>query len=354
MKRGLVLLDPKEVPPGELEGRVDALQESMAEEGVAATLTYGDVYRSGDITYLSNICLYWNEALLVVPAKGGPALLAKLSPRVHPWMRSTSNLEDLRSGQSLAGLVASYLGDTAPGVLGLTEMDWWPGTLVEELERTLPGWELRDLGDVVRRRRRSPSTSELALLRSGAAVTARAVRAGMEDGLTNPERAKRAELSARMGGVEDAAVSCDRTDGEADTVELSSEYRGYWTLAARVVPHGEPDWAGALAQAYGSAEAALAPGADLGELRSAAGRHLDGRDRSWQIDLIAHTDLETAGGYRLASEMAETLAEGAVVGLRLELAFSDGSRAVVADTYEIVAKGATRLTGDLPPVLVRS
>ena len=70
MKRGLVVLDPAEIPPGELEQRVGALQAELRARGLAAALVYADVYHSGDLGYLSNICLYWNEALLAVPADG--------------------------------------------------------------------------------------------------------------------------------------------------------------------------------------------------------------------------------------------------------------------------------------------
>ena len=119
MKRGLVVLDPAEIPPGELEQRVGALQAELRARGLAAALVYADVYHSGDLGYLSNICLYWNEALLAVPADGQAALLTKLSPRVANWWRATSNLEDFRSGRVLAKLAEGFLAEQGPGGVGL-------------------------------------------------------------------------------------------------------------------------------------------------------------------------------------------------------------------------------------------
>lgn len=42
-----------------------------------------------------------------------------------------------------------------------------------------------------------------------------------------------------MGGVEDVNLYCHSFGPDADTVEVVSEYRGYWTGAARVVAKAE-------------------------------------------------------------------------------------------------------------------
>ena len=55
MKRGLVVLDPDEVSPQERADRLARLQERMAAEGVTIALVYGDVHRSDDIGYLTNL-----------------------------------------------------------------------------------------------------------------------------------------------------------------------------------------------------------------------------------------------------------------------------------------------------------
>jgi hypothetical protein len=336
VKRGLVVLDPAEIPPGELEQRVGALQAELRARGLAAALVYADVYHSGDLGYLSNICLYWNEALLAVPAEGKPALLTKLSPRVANWWRATSNLEDFRSGRVLAKLAEGFLAEQGPGGVGLVELDWWPDQLLADVTAAAGGREITDLGSVVRRRRQAPSPAEAELLRQAAALTARSVAAALDGALSNFERSGKAELTARMGGAEDVLVYCHSSTADADTVEVVSEYRGYWTGAARVLAKGDPG--------YQAAAAALAAGATPAAVRDAGRAALAALGPDARVDLIQHTDLETDGGYRYQADSAAPLADGAVVTLRVELGLPDGSTAVLADTYQAGAGTAACLT----------
>lgn len=351
MKRGLVMLDTNEIPPGALERRVAALQEVLRDEGIAVALVYGDVYHSGDITYLSNICIYWNEAILAIPVTGEPALLMKLSRRVHPWMRATSSLDDLRSGPDLARLVADFLAQCPVGDAGIVEQSWWPAPLLEGIA-TAGGRKLRDLGAVVRTARQAPSVPELALLRDGASLTARAVSATFDAGLTSHERAGLAEFAARRGGVEDVNVYCHPATKYADTVEVVGEYRGYWTAAARILLRGSPGWAPGLTAAWDEAARTLRAGVTIADVRSALKPHLAPLALTWTADLVQHTDLETAGGYRLRRESQAPVRTGAVAAVRIELDLPDGAQAVVADTYQVGADGAERLTADLPGALV--
>jgi Xaa-Pro aminopeptidase len=344
VKRGLVVLDPAEIPPGELEQRVGALQAELRARGLAAALVYADVYHSGDLGYLSNICLYWNEALLAVPADGRAALLTKLSPRVANWWRATSNLEDFRSGRVLAKLAEGFLAEQGPGGVGLVELDWWPDSLVTDLTAAAGGREITDLGSVVRRRRQAPSPAEAELLRQAAALTARSVAAALDGGLSNFERSGKAELTARMGGAEDVNVYCHSSGADADTVEVVSEYRGYWTGASRVLAKGDPGWAGPLAAGYQAAAAALTVGATPAAVRDAGRAALAALGSDAWIDLVQHTDLETDGGYRYQADGAAPLADGAVVTLRVELGLADGSTAVLADTYQAGSTTAACLT----------
>ena len=351
MKRGLVALDPSEIPPGELEGRVGALQDVLRERGLAAALIYGDVYHSGDLTYLSNICIYWNEGLLAVPAIGPPAMLMKLSPRVHPWMRRTSNLNDLRSGPNLAVLAGQYLKELGASELGLVEMAWWPAQLVNELEHQEGIRPIVDLGSVVRERRQQPSESELELLRRGSRLTAQAVNEGMGQDLSNHERAGRAELVARLGGAEDVSAYCHRSGPNADTVEVISEFRGFWTIAARVVGGAQTEWAGALAASYEAGASEIRPGVTIAQVTTAVKQSLGSTDLGWKVDLIQHTDIETEAGYRSMHEAVAPIGEGSVAALRLELELPDGSTAVLADTYLIRSEDTEVLTSPLHGVV---
>jgi Creatinase/Prolidase N-terminal domain len=157
MKRGLVLFDPAEIPADEWRGRVAAVQRELAASGIDVALIYGDVSRSDDIAYLTNLCVYWNEGILAVPAHGDPVFLTKLSPRVHPWMRLISTVTEIRSGRSFAELVAAFLGPGDGGTVGLVEAELWPAAVSAQIRQALGGWTVRPLAGLVSELRQIPS-----------------------------------------------------------------------------------------------------------------------------------------------------------------------------------------------------
>lgn len=337
------MFDPQEIPGEELAGRVGKLQDYLRKQKIDVAFIYGDVYHSGDITYLTNICIYWNEGVLAVPAIGEPAFITKLSPRVHPWMKSTSPLKDFRSGPDLASLIGQYLNNNK-GVIGLVEMTWWPALIVEELQTRFPEWEFRDIGSIVLKERVIPSESEFKLIQKSAEISARAIIHTLDRNLTNSERAGRAEQVARTAGVEDVFVYCYHSTSQADTIEVITEYRGYWTAAARVIPRNSPDWAKMLLQAFQAAEQTLMAGVNLDQIYMAASAVFKDSKIPWRVDLLHCIDLETNGDYRLPDEKVIHVQAGSAMCLKIELSFADGTRAVIADTYAINAKGARCLT----------
>lgn len=329
MKRGLVRLDPSELEEEELGRRVASVQDRLREAGVVAALVYGDVSRSGDIAYLTNLCIYWNEGVLVVPAAGEPAFLTKLSPRVHPWMRATSAVRDLVSGGDLAQLVAGRFADAGPGALGVVERRWWPGRLLDAVAERLPGRALRDLGGLVRTERLRPAAAEVALLRRAAAVAGQALDQAGADGLSPTERVAQAELAARGAGATDLFVDCDPAPGGAVALEVRVQFLGCWALAARTVPVPPT-----LEVAWRAASARLRAGVAASELRGAA--------PGWDVDLVPHPDLETRGDHRLSEDREAPPADGAVAALRLSGALPGGQRMVAAGTF-LVRGGAAEL-----------
>lgn len=332
MKRGLVTLDPAEIPEQEWDARLDALRDRLRRDGLRAALIYGDVHRSDDIAYLTNLCIYWNEGILAVPADGEPAFLTKLSKRVHPWMRRTSVLRDLRSGRSLGGLVAEFLGAGAgPAALGIVDEGWWPAMLLDEVAAALPGWKLRPLPDAVRDGRGVPSANELALLERAGAVLSEAVAAAVADGHDDRERIALVERMARGNGFKDLRVRCERAGG-AVSVDAVGEYRNGWVEAARA---DGADRAATLGAALEAAAARLGPG-----VRPSALSVSDGV----RVRCINQADLSTEGAHRPPGDADAPLAQGAVVALRVESQQDGGGRLAVADTYVVGAEGPTRLT----------
>jgi hypothetical protein len=347
MKRGLVVLDHSETPESEWTARVGTLQERLGEEGVDIALVYGDVYRSDDIGYLTNLCIYWNEGIVAVPASGEPSFLTKLSPRVHTWMRRTSKVSDLRSGRAFGPLVRDLLDGRERGVVGLVDAAMWPAAAVAELTDALPGWELRPLGALVREQRLRPSPQEIALLTSASALMRDALRQASEPDLSSTRRVSAIERTLRGGGYTEVLVSTASTRDGVVSVDVTGQYRHNWVRAARpVTGSGGDPLVKALESALDAAIGAVAAGTPIPALWESARAALtalpSGTDA--EVRWIDQADLSTGGDYWQRAEDIP-LEQGAVGAVAVEVVLPDGGRAVAADSVLVGARGAERLTG---------
>jgi creatinase/prolidase-like protein len=334
MKRGLVVLDHDEVPEAEWRGRLDQPRRMLAERGIDLALIYGDVFRSDDIAYLTNLCIYWNEGMLAVPADGEPTLLTKLSPRVHPWMRRTSTLTDLRSGKTFGALVGTLLAERPPGTLGLIDAGLWPAALVDEVAGAAPGWTVVPLDGLVRDRRSRPSERQLGLLRRGSGVLTDAVAQAARAGLSEPERVATAERTVRSAGFTDVLV---RAAG--GSVEITGQYRNGWLRVGRDVDgRATPALRGAVSMAAG--------GVRVAELAAAARAQLAGlpAGSACEVRVVDHADLSTDGEYA-GRDPDRTLAAGTVVAICVEVTTPDGPPLAASDTVLVHERGAEQLTG---------
>jgi hypothetical protein len=338
MKRGLVALDPQSPPPAERAARVDAVRDAARAAGVDVAFIYGDVARSDDIAWLTNLCIYWNEGVLAVPVDGEPAFLTKLSKRVQPWMRATSTLQDLRSGRDLAALVGD-VGAGAPRV-GIVDRDLWPAALVGDVEAALGGVGLIDLPDAVRQVRRTPSESDVTEIRAigrtlAAALDAAAGRAP-HDAVADVERALR-----RAGATDVQPASGRAADGSA-SLDVVVQRRTLWLRAARA--SGGP-LADALNAGLAAAAARLTAGVRPSELAAVARPALSAGTSS-RLTVTSHADLAVGDLRPLCGDGSgdEAVLAGEVVVLALEAWDDDGAVAAAADSYLVGASGLEPLT----------
>jgi len=346
MKRGLVVLDPSEIADKEWAERVTALQRHMSVEGLDVVLVYGDVFRSDDIGYLTNLCIYWNDGVVAIPAHGDPIFLTKFSPRVHTWMRRTSKVSDLRSGKSFAQLVTAMLAERPVGVVGLVDAGLWPDAVVQEIRDAVSGWELRLLGPVVRDQRQVPSAAELALLRQGARALSLAVDEASDWGLDIRSRIATVELALRGGGFTDVMVETAQTRHGVASLSVTGEYRHGWLHCSRLVSSGDDEpWTAALRAALAAAVAAAHGGVTSSQLTAAAEPHLTGLPEGvvWSVRCVNQTDMATNGELE-QDDLGKQHPTGAVVVVTVEVLLAGLDRAVVADTVLLGTDGAEVLT----------
>jgi len=345
MKRGLVLFDSAEIAADEWRGRVAAVQRELAAGGIDVALIYGDVSRSDDIAYLTNLCVYWNEGILAVPAHGDPVFLTKLSPRVHPWMRLTSTVAEIRSGPGFAELVAKFLAPGGGGTVGLIEAELWPGAVAADIRQALAGWDVRPLAGLVRGLRQVPSPAEVALLRRAAASLAETAAGAAAPGLTDRERVAAAERGLRADGFLDVLADTAKTADGVTSVRITGQYRYLWLHASRLAATGTAAWPDLLRQAIAAAVAAAVPGATAADLDEAARPALDLLPAGVTSDVrwVHHADMATNGEYA-DYPSSLPIPAGSVVVVGIDVRFADGTHAAVAETVLATADGPVCLT----------
>src|SRR5579871_4494526 len=101
MKCGLITWHKDELPQEAFDTRLAAARAVLAERDLPALIVYSDVFRSNQGRYFSNFMPYWNRALLAIPRDEKPVLFCALSPRVYPWIKSVTILEEIKPSPNL-------------------------------------------------------------------------------------------------------------------------------------------------------------------------------------------------------------------------------------------------------------
>ncbi|SEP37983.1 aminopeptidase P family N-terminal domain-containing protein [Amycolatopsis saalfeldensis] len=347
MKRGLHVLDPAETPDQEWGDRVAALQKAMAARGVDVALVYADVSRSDDLAYLTNLCLYWNEGVLAIPAEGTVTFLTKLSLRVQNWMKASSKVTEFSGGKNFADLVAKYLLGKKNGTLGLVDAALWPADVAGEIVAAVPGWRVERLGGLVREQRLVPSAAETELLRAAGRILDDAAAKATVAGSTAGSRVETVERALRGGGFLDLYPSSLSTSDGVTSFGVTGQYRMNWVHSSRVLGDAA-GWPGALRDALNAAISAAKAGARIGSLTEAAAPALaklpDGTRA--EVRWVNQADLSTGGEFR-AQDPAAVLADGEAGAVSVEVAFADGGNAAVAETVRVTEGEPEHLTGAL-------
>ena len=246
MKRGWITWDQKELPRPAFEARLNMVRQHLAYRELPALVVYTDVWRSNQARRFSNFMPYWNRALLVIPQEGSPALLCSLSPRVYPWIRSVTILDDIRHSpnpiQHLLQMAAEKNWKKI-GVLGLRQLPY-------DLYQQICG-DTVDISDVSLPF--APDEYELAMYRHAAKLAREGLMEELAKGagMLDYEFVGLLERKFRRAGAEDLVILL--TNGESVpvpasgatlnqdySISLALEYRGHWIKLARSASTREP------------------------------------------------------------------------------------------------------------------
>jgi hypothetical protein len=224
MKRGWITWDKTELPPSAFDARLAVVRKYLAEKDLPALVVYTDVWRSNQGRYLANFMPYWNRALLVIPRDSPPVLLCGLSPRVYPWIRSVTILEDIRPNMNLRKLCEEN-GWARVGVLDLPLL---PSDLAVPNAVDVPWSAIHP----------EPDEAELSMYRHAAKMAREILRGEIPAGLDH-EYVGRLERKFRRAGAEDLVVLATNGDtapqspkgltlGATSSISVAMEYRGHW------------------------------------------------------------------------------------------------------------------------------
>jgi hypothetical protein len=243
VKRGWIAWDETELPRVVFATRLEALRLHLEDSDVAAAVIYTDVWRSNRVRYFSNFMPYWNRALLVVPHDSQPVLLCALSPRVYPWIRSATILEDIHPSPNLPKALEALAAERSWKRIGVLDLSRLPSDI-----QFSPGLEVIDLFFA-----HVPDEWELAMHRKAAQIA----RDGLGEELPNAVGqidhafAARLEKRFRRAGAEDLVVlltngltvpapARGETLGKDFSLVLALEYRGHWVRIARSASRRDP------------------------------------------------------------------------------------------------------------------
>lgn len=239
MKRGLIAWDQAELPRAAFEARLDLVRRKLAEKDPPALVVHTDIWKSNQGRFFSNVMQYWNRALLVIPREGSPILLCGLSPRVYPWIRSVTILEDIRPGANLAKALLQLCSERNWNWVGALDFLQFPHDLHAQLSGIaidVPSGELPQ----------RPDSWELAMYRTAAGMARSILEEAMPGGLglTDFQFTGNLERRFRLAGAEDLVILL--TNGQTVpvpakgvrleagfSVAVAIEYRGHWVKLAR-------------------------------------------------------------------------------------------------------------------------
>jgi hypothetical protein len=159
---------------------------------------------------------YWNRALLVIPRDTAPILLCGLSPRVYPWIRSVTILEEIRPSTNLAQQLSQLRAEKGWTKIGVLDLPQIPYDLLVPDAVDIPWSAIHP----------EPDDAELAMYRRAAKMAREILAEELPDfSMGN------LELTLRRAGAEDVVILVNK-----GSVSLAMEYRGHWAKIERPLP----------------------------------------------------------------------------------------------------------------------
>ncbi|WP_102348815.1 aminopeptidase P family N-terminal domain-containing protein [Bacillus sp. Marseille-P3661] len=169
---GYTQLDSTYLPVEEFAERLENVQKMMVRHELDVLIVYGSVRDYSELCYLTNYIPKHSHALILIPAKGQPCLLAGVAgTRDIPAVQALTWLEDIRSTKKLKAEISSFLENITVGkanaAIGICNKDIMRASLYQDIVDACQTNEFKDMDEFFRqileqKRPREVSTMEAA------------------------------------------------------------------------------------------------------------------------------------------------------------------------------------------------
>jgi hypothetical protein len=242
MKRGWITWDKTELPQSAFDKRLSVVRQHLTQRDLPALVVYTDVWKSNQGRYFSNFMPYWNRALVVIPRDGAPVLLCGLSPRVYPWIRSVTILDEIRPSPNIAAQLLAMCGERGWKKMGILDLPQLPYDLYDPVKRS----EIETADVFWSAVHPAPDEAEMLMYRRAAKLAREILEGEMPQGLGSIDHkfVGRLELKFRREGAEDLVILVSNGDtpplpptgatlGDSFSAAIALEYRGHWVKVSR-------------------------------------------------------------------------------------------------------------------------
>ena len=174
---GSYLWDEDRLPRDEFDIRLAPLRDAMASNGWVAALVYGDAREHQALAYFTNFIPRMRWALALIPAQGEPLLLASMSSRDLPAMRTLTWVADVKSGWEWKWFDEFCARPPALGTLATIGFDLMTPLLFGQVENTIAGrFALVKADEIVAQARSVHRPREITLIRAASELTSAAAK----------------------------------------------------------------------------------------------------------------------------------------------------------------------------------
>jgi hypothetical protein len=244
MRRGLMAWNEAELPKVALEQRLTHVRALMQNSGLDALVIYTNIARGAAVCWLTGFTPYWNEGLLLVPARGEMVFATALSKRVADWIESVMPAGQVITTPKPSALIGAEIAKQGGTMIGVLELDDFPAGHAQAILHSVSGAKLIDASALFADARQQMDQAERGLLATADHLAIRSCAAVDVESHDAKAFVAPCETVARLGGAEEcfaqvvedlqkstAAMRADAMGalGETFAARISLAYKGVWT-----------------------------------------------------------------------------------------------------------------------------